>query len=183
MKILKQADVIIGMVATVFGVAIVVLSLQMQTIRDTSVGPGTFPGITGIVIILCGIAIGSGAVLKSVRKTKDENAGVSSKQDLMESVEHTEVPTEDLSAVDEAEHRASSIKMPILLSLGIVLYSIASLTVGLTLPTALLFLFSARYIGRFSWPKSAIACLVGAASYYVIFRMLIPISLPFDLIP
>ena len=70
----KQGDVVFGILSVIFGIAILILNKVqgLELVKQERMGPGFFPTICGMAIILCGILLLIEVLWKKKTTSDDE---------------------------------------------------------------------------------------------------------------
>ena len=156
-------DLVVGAVALVVGIAAAGKAAMIENTTGTPVGPGAFPLVLGICIALAGVFIIVPALRSASRPASSEpdgGAGV------------VERPARS------SDGRLASLVLPT----GVIAFCVVAVTLSLTVATAAAFALCGRYMAHYRWTTSAVIGIVAALTLHVLFRVLLVVSLPVDLV-
>ncbi|GHH72780.1 hypothetical protein GCM10017673_28240 [Streptosporangium violaceochromogenes] len=150
----QARDLVTGVAAVVVGGVVAVIAATIPNTTGTAVGPGAFPLVVGVAVVLAGLAVAVPALRRG-------NGGEEEEED---------------------EGGGKPLPTRLVLPAGIAAFCAVALTVSLTIASGAAFCLCCRYMAGYRWPRSALIGLAGAAVVHLVFRSLLDVPLPGDMV-
>lgn len=151
----RTRDLTVGLTAVAVGVTAAALAATIENSTGTPVGPGAFPLVVGVGIVLAGAH-----VIVTALRTRAATT-----------------PTPSTTAQPTSQR---SRRNGLVLPAAVGAFCLVAVAFSLTLATAAMFVLCGRHMGGYRWLPSAVIGLIGATVLHIVFRVFLEVPLPVD---